>query len=183
MIIPKTLLFLSAFIICGAGVILGKYSLISVDQIDSLEKLLASVEKINSLSILANPSSKRNDQTKPQENDLKRLSDSERLHSHLNRLEQEIIELSNLREDYPYPDVSETNDRENKHEIIKKEAFHKSIELLDQASVDGKLDDSAQLKLDGMLKSMDKKAKIIFWERMFLDLGEGKYRLPARGKS
>lgn len=177
MIISKKMLIICGVIILyGTGMIYGKYTLVSIESIGALEERLISLEKLSSVNQSAGMFKEESEQSKAKKIAYTQWKKDKKLYTRLNRLEHELLDLPKLEgEQYVIAEAA-------KKEAIKlalddKKHFQLSINVLEQAAVDGVLDKTSRSKLDKMVKKMDRDANRRFWKRMFADLEAGKYEL------
>ena len=91
-----------------------------------------------------------------------------------------IVELEQEIESYKQGKIEAINSEAKKENLEpQNEQLQLSIESLDQAASIGVLDKSTQIDLDERVKTMDVQSQEKYWQRMFADLKQGRYELPA----
>jgi cell division protein FtsB len=184
----------------GIGSITGSYLALSTIDFNSLEQRISQVENRSTLGVLADEIKllkQRFDELEvniTSHQDISPLSQSDYSNSladlevRQSKLETEFYSLFSEQElqaesDPLSTEVVNTQDDNNDQVYASREQLQAGIELLDQASLSGALDNASMDQLNIIVEQLDRESKKRFWERMFADLQAGKYQLPDKDSS
>ena len=171
----KSVLYLIfPIVVFSLGIMFGKIGTISTEKVNSLQKRLAALER---LDVSGSSSAERypeNYQLSADTLKTKQKNMEKKIYARLNQFEQKLRDYSFARHEQEQEQLVDDEEKA----LSTKDEFKTSIDLLEQAATIGVLDKSTHTKLDEMVKKMDPETNKRFWERMFSDLEAGIYEFP-----